>query len=344
MLGPGSELFFWFSGRGCCPAIGALASLFWIVLSMIRPIDMPVAPRYRPRQFHDLSKEFAVVRMRIRLGFAIASLLAATAPGMAVAQDGAVVSLEALRAAEAEARDAARVAWDAAEAADEARDAAAAELERLTAEARTARQAAQAAIATLSGAIGARQAAESDPDIVAAEAARLAAEEAARLAAEEEAARIAAEEEAARLAAEEAARRAEEEAARRPPRRKRRALPRKKPPALPRKKAARLAEEAAAAPRRRRRPHAWPPAQAALDRCLAVAGPPSARSRSRRTRSGCSSARWPRHVPIAPRPRANCRMRAARCSIWAPSRRSRVSTARPCAFTNAPPRPGNPPR
>jgi TPR repeat protein len=243
---------------------------------MIRPIDMPVAPRYRPRQFHDLSKEFAVVRMRIRLGFAIASLLAATAPGMAVAQDGAVVSLEALRAAEAEARDAARVAWDAAEAADEARDAAAAELERLTAEARTARQAAQAAIATLSGAIGARQAAESDPDIVAAEAARLAAEEAARLAAEEEAARIAAEEEAARLAAEEAARRAEEEAARQAAEAEAARLAEEEAARLAEEEAARLAEEEAARAAAEAEAARLATAQAALDRCLAVAGPPSA--------------------------------------------------------------------
>jgi hypothetical protein len=73
-----------------------------------------------------------------------------------------------------------------------------------------------------------------------------------RAPAEEEAARIAAEAEAARLREEEAARLAEEEAAR-------------------------LAEEEAArAAPRRKRPHVWPAAQAALDRCLAVAGPPSA--------------------------------------------------------------------
>ncbi len=166
----------------------------------------------------------------------IVMLLGAMVPGAVLAQTtedatGTIGTvLEDLLAQEAEARDAARAAWDAAEAADDARDAAAAELERLEAEATTARAAAQDAIATLSAAIGERQAEEArvaeasnEEEAEATEAARLAEEaEAARLAeeeatrlAEEEAARLAAEEEAARLAEEEAARiAAEEEAAR----------------------------------------------------------------------------------------------------------------------------------
>jgi TPR repeat protein len=156
----------------------------------------------------------------------IATLLGASIPVAVSAQstdDTAAATgaaLEELLTQETNARAVARLAWDAAEAADEARDAAAAELQRLTAEAETARATAQEAIAALSLAIGQRQAEEARlaaadrADGDATEVARLAEEEAARLAAEEEAARLA-EEEAARLAAEEeAARLAEEEAAR----------------------------------------------------------------------------------------------------------------------------------
>jgi uncharacterized protein len=253
---------------------------------------MACAPRYRPGQLHDLSREFAVFRIGSGRSFVIATVLGAGLAGPVVAQTTSAAAddaaepaalLDGLLAAEADARAAARVAWDAAEAADAARDAAAAELERREAEARAARQAAQDAIAVLSEAIGQRQAAETRIEDTAdaaasaeaeAEVARQAAEEAERMAAEEaarlaeeaaqiaeaEAARIAAEEaeresaeeEAARLAAEEAARIAEQEAAR----------------LAAEEEVARQAGEAEAA--------RLTMAEAALERCLAVAGPPSA--------------------------------------------------------------------
>lgn len=75
-----------------------------------------------------------------------------------------ISGLDALRAAEARARDIAREAWDAAEAADAAKDAAEAELARLIDEAEAARQAANEAMAELSAAIGARQAAEAEEE------------------------------------------------------------------------------------------------------------------------------------------------------------------------------------
>src|SRR6056297_3260943 len=245
---------------------------------------MASPPRYRPGQLHDLSREFAVFRIGYGRSFLIATVLGTGLAGPVLAQSpGAALNeaappLEELLATEAEARAAARAAWDAAEAADAARDAAAAELERREAEARAARSAAQDAIVGLSEAIGQRQAAETRMEDVAntaavpeadaaeeaarqaeAEAERLAAEEAARIAEEEavrmaaeEAERMAAEEESARLAAEEAARIAEAEAAR----------------IAAEEEAARQAAEAEAARQAM--------AEAALERCLAVAGTPSA--------------------------------------------------------------------
>ncbi len=272
--------------------------------------------RYRPGQFHDLSKEIAVFQIGFGRVLVIVMLLGAMVPGAVLAQTtedatGTIGTvLEDLLAQEAEARDAARAAWDAAEAADDARDAAAAELERLEAEATTARAAAQDAIATLSAAIGERQAEEArvaeasnEEEAEATEAARLAEEaeaarlaeeeatrlaeeEAARLAAEEEAARlaeeeaarIAAEEEAARLAEEEAARlAAEEEAARLAEGEAARLAAEEEAARLAAEaEAARLAEEEAARQAAEAEAARIAAAQAALDRCLTTVGPPSA--------------------------------------------------------------------
>jgi TPR repeat protein len=238
---------------------------------------------YRPVQFHDLQEEFAVFRIGYRRALLIFFLLGGALPGTGVAQQAEGPTLEALIEDEARAREAASAAWDAAEAADEARDTAAATLERLQAEAVAARETAQEAIATLSLAIGRRQAEEArleaadDGDEAAelaeAEAARLAAEEeVARLAAEEEAARVAAEEEAARVAAEEEAARiaAEEEAARI-------AAEEAAARVAAEEEAARLAaEEEAARIAAEQEAARLAAAEAALDRCVAVAGPPSA--------------------------------------------------------------------
>jgi TPR repeat protein len=245
-------------------------------------------------------------------GAALPGLASAQATQDATGMDAP--TLEALLAQEAEARTSARAAWDAAEAADDARDAAAAELERLATEAVEARAEAQAAIAALSSAIGLRQAeearledmpatsdaeedaarlaeeqetarlaAEAEAARVAAEeeAARVAAEEeAARVAAEEEAARVAAEEEAARLAAEEAARvAAEEEAARLAAEAEAARLAEEEAARLAAEEAAREAEEAAAAAAAEEaaaEAARLAAGHAALDRCLAIVGPPSA--------------------------------------------------------------------
>ncbi len=242
------------------------------------------------------------------LGTGLAGPVLAQSPGAALNE--AAPPLEELLATEAEARAAARAAWDAAEAADAARDAAAAELERREAEARAARSAAQDAIVGLSEAIGQRQAAETRMEDVAntaavpeadaaeeaarqaeAEAERLAAEEAARLAEEEavrvaaeEAARMAAAEEAARLA-EEAARIAEEEAARIAAEEAERMAAEEESARLAAEEAARIAEAEAAriaaeeeAARQAAEAEAarQAMAEAALERCLAVAGTPSA--------------------------------------------------------------------
>jgi len=200
--------------------------------------------RYRPGQLYDLSREFAVFRIGFGRSFLIATVLGSglgsglAGPVLAQVTGGgaddagqAATLVEGLLAEEAEARAAARAAWDASEAADAARDAAAAELERREAEARAARQAAQEAIAVLSEAIGQRQAAEARIE----DAAEAAASEELEAEARQQAARLA-EEEAARIAAEEAA--------------------------------ARQATEAEAARRTM--------AEAALERCIAVAGAPSA--------------------------------------------------------------------
>jgi uncharacterized protein len=229
----------------------------------------------------------------------LALVLAGGIAGSALAQDPASpgeAGLEALLSAEAEARVAARAAWDAAEAADRAREAAEAELARRVDEAAAARQAAHDAIATLSAAIAARQAAEAAaaPALAVtvstegeaarlageAEAARLAEEaEAARLAEEAEAARLADEAEAARIAAEaEAARLAEEaEAARLAEEAEAARL-------AAEAEAARLAEEAEAAriaaeeeaARLAAEAEARAAAEAALARCVATAGEPTA--------------------------------------------------------------------
>ena len=208
--------------------------------------------RYRPGQLYDLSREFAVFRIGFGRSFLIATVLGSglgsglAGPVLAQVTGGgaddagqAATLVEGLLAEEAEARAAARAAWDASEAADAARDAAAAELERREAEARAARQTAQEAIAVLSEAIGQRQAAEARIE----DAAEAAAAEELEAEARQQAARQA-EAEAARLAEEEAARIAAEE------------------------EAARQATEAEAARRTM--------AEAALERCIAVAGAPSA--------------------------------------------------------------------
>jgi hypothetical protein len=95
---------------------------------------------YRPAQFHDLSKEFAVLLICLRRTLLLVLILGGALSGVASAQQAEGPSLDALFADEARAREAASAAWDAAEAADEARDAAAATLERLEAEARAARE------------------------------------------------------------------------------------------------------------------------------------------------------------------------------------------------------------
>jgi TPR repeat protein len=245
---------------------------------------------YRPAQFHDLSKEFAVLLICLRRTLLLVLILGGALSGVASAQQAEGPSLDALFADEARAREAASAAWDAAEAADEARDAAAATLERLEAEARAARETAQEAIATLSLAIGRRQAEQArleDADTGDDDAARLAEEDAARLAAEEEAARLA-EEEAARIAAEEEAARiaAEEEAAaacgRRGGAHCRRGGSRancrrgRSRPACGRRGGAncRRGGSSPACGGRGRTPRGR--GQAALDRCLAIAGQPSA--------------------------------------------------------------------
>jgi TPR repeat protein len=262
--------------------------------------------RYRPGQLHDLSREFAVFRIVVGRSVLIATVLGAGLAGPVLAQAtgggadeaGEVGSLvEGLLAAEAEARAAARAAWDAAEAADALRDAAAAELERLEAEARAARRTAQEAIAVLSEAIGQRQAAEARIEDAAAaaasadaeaeareqaarqaeaEAARLAAEEADRIAAEE-AAQIAAAEEAARIAEQEAARIAAEEAARMAAEEEAARLAAEEAARIAEAEAARIAaEEEVARQAAEAEAARQTMAEAALERCLAVAGAPSA--------------------------------------------------------------------
>jgi TPR repeat protein len=224
----------------------------------------------------------------------IAGIAPADTHGAGRAEADGDVRLEVLHAAEAEAREAAIAAWDAAEAADVARAEAEARLVQVTEAAREAREAAQQAIAALSAAMAARQEAEaalvavggetpvspeppgdtpSRADMVAQaearETAMLAAVDAARRSALAEAGRLSALEAARAAAAEEAAARqaALSRAGRREPPGIAEALER-------RSRAVEAARRAVAAEERRAAEVAA--ARAALSRCIATAGPPSA--------------------------------------------------------------------
>jgi TPR repeat protein len=233
------------------------------------------------------------------LGLAPALAEEASAPattGEAEATTPGGAGLDRLLAAEDAAREAAREAWDAAEAAEAARDAARAELDRLTEQAASLRSAAQEALAAFSAALAARQAAEAGaggdeaaasapeddapPDAAGNETARLAAEdEAAGQAAEDEAARQAAEQEAARQAQEEEAARqaAEEEAARQAAEEEAARLAAEEEAArLAAEEAARRAAEEEAARLAAEEEAARQAAEASLATCLDIAGPPSA--------------------------------------------------------------------
>ncbi|MDG4650560.1 tetratricopeptide repeat protein [Roseibacterium sp. SDUM158017] len=213
---------------------------------------------------------------------AIAALSAAIAARQAAEENGGMAALAVAQAEDAaeppspNAEEAERVAAE-----EEAARLTAEEAERLAAEEEAARLAAEEAARVAAEEEAARLAAEEAARVAAEEeAARLAAEEAARVAAQEaarvaaeEAARVA-EEEAARLAAEEAARVAAEEAARVAAEEAARVAAEEEAARLAAEEAARVAAEEEAA--RLAAEEARLAAEAALERCVAIAGAPTA--------------------------------------------------------------------